>query len=105
MKLPTKMLLGIERFLKLVPAETRQRGRAYHAEKRVILLERAGAEESYLAIVQGGHDYKVVLDFADNVWTSVCSCPMEYDCKHAVAAMFELQKRALADSGDRKSVV
>ena len=100
MKLPAKMLLGIERFLKLVSAETRQRGRAYHAENRVLLLERAGADEAYLAVVQGGDDYKVVLEFTDNVWTSLCSCPMEYDCKHAVAAMFELQKRALADSGN-----
>ena len=105
MKLPTKMLLGIERFLKLVSAETRQRGRAYHAENRVLLLERAGSDESYLGVVHGGDDYKVVLDFADNVWTSVCSCPMEYDCKHAVAAMFELQKRALADSEGAVAII
>ena len=105
MKLPTKMLLGIERFLKLVSAETRQRGRAYHAQDRVLLLERANTDESYLAIVHGEFDYRVALEFTDNVWTSVCSCPMEYDCKHAVAAMFELQKRALADSGNSAAEV
>jgi hypothetical protein len=92
------LLQGIERFLALVPAQTRKRGRAYHAQGRVLELECVQPDRSYAAVVQGGENYEVSLEFADRTWSSDCSCPMEYDCKHAVAAMLELQQRASADS-------
>ncbi len=92
------MLNGIERFLALVPAQTRKRGRAYHERGQVVELDCVAEDQSYVAVVRGSEDYQVTLDFADQVWMSECSCPMEYDCKHAVAAMLELQQRALTDS-------
>ena len=89
------LLQGIERFLRLVPVATRERGRDYFAQKRVISLECIAPDQLYKSVVRGGAEYQVGLEFADNVWTTKCSCPMAYDCKHAVAAMLELQKRAL----------
>jgi hypothetical protein len=97
MTLPKELIQGIERFLALVPAQTRKRGRAYHARGAVLELECVTPGGSYAAIVRGGMDYEVTLDFEDHVWSSDCSCPMIYDCKHAVAAMLELQKRATAN--------
>ncbi len=96
MKLRKDLLQGIERFLSLVPAQTRKRGRAYHLQGAVLELECTVPDQEYLAVVQGGENYEVTLEFADRVWTSDCTCPMAYDCKHAVAAMLELQKRASA---------
>ena len=98
MTLRNDLLQGIERFLALVPAQTRKRGRAYHAQGAVLELECLEPDHLYLAVVRGGEDYEVGLEFADHEWVSDCSCPMEYDCKHAVAAMLELQQRASADS-------
>ena len=99
MTLSKELLRGIERFLALVPAQTRKRGRAYHAQGQVHSLECVEPDQHYVAIVRGSEAYEVSLEFADNVWMSECSCPMEYDCKHAVAAMLELQEQALADAG------
>ncbi len=98
MTLRKELLQGIERFLALVPAQTRKRGRAYHDQGQVIELECVEADHLYVAVVRGGEDYEVSLEFADKIWSPDCSCPMEYDCKHAVAAMLELQERALAAS-------
>jgi hypothetical protein len=98
MTLRNDLLQGIERFLALVPAQTRKRGRAYHAQGAVLELECLEPDHLYLAVVSGGENYEVGLEFADHEWVSDCSCPMEYDCKHAVAAMLELQQRASADS-------
>ena len=95
------MLQGIERFLQLVPAQTRQRGLAYQMEGRVVVLESIAPDVSYLAVVRGGENYSIALDFIDNVWQSSCTCPMEYDCKHAVAAMIELQKRSNSGLQDK----
>jgi hypothetical protein len=88
------MLQGIERFLALVPAKTRKRGRGYFARGDVLELECVEPDQYYAAVVSGGEDYEVSLKFADRVWSSECSCPMQYDCKHTVAAMLQLQKRA-----------
>jgi superfamily II DNA or RNA helicase len=106
MKLRKEVLQGIERFLRLVPAQTRKRGQAYQAQGAVLELECLVPDQEYAAVVRGGEDYEVTLEFADRVWMSDCSCPMVYECKHAVAAMVELQKQATAEvalpSGDRK---
>jgi len=95
MKLRKDLLRGIERFLALVPAQTRKRGRDYFAAGSVQALECVEPDHRYAAVVQGGEAYQVGLEFEDNVWDSTCSCPMGYDCKHAVAAILELQRRAL----------
>lgn len=97
MKLRNDLLQGIGRFLALVPAQTRQRGRDYFAAGNVLELKCVEPDYLYTAVVHGGADYNVGLEFADRVWQSECSCPMQYDCKHTVAAMLELQRRATAD--------
>ena len=97
MKLRNDLLQGIGRFLALVPAQTRQRGRDYFAAGNVLELKCVEPDYLYTAVVRGGADYEVGLEFADRVWQSECSCPMQYDCKHTVAAMLELQRRATAD--------
>ena len=99
MMLRKELLQGIERFLALVPAQTRQRGRAYHAQRQVVGLDCVTLDHLYMAVVRGGENYSVSLEFTDKIWTADCSCPMEYDCEHAVAAMLELQERALAEAG------
>ena len=81
-----------ERFLKLVPAQTRERGCAYHADGQVIKVTCVKPDQAYRAIVRGGEDYAVTLNYADRNWECDCSCPMHYDCKHTVAAMLEVQK-------------
>ena len=96
MKLRDDLLQGIGRFLALVPVGTRQRGRDYFTGGNVLELKCVEPDHLYAAVVRGGEDYEVGLEFADQVWVSKCSCPMQYDCKHTVAAMLELQRRALA---------
>jgi hypothetical protein len=98
MKLRKDLLQGIGRFLALVPAQTRQRGCDYFAAGNVLELECVEPDYLYTAVVRGGADYEVGLEFADRVWVSKCSCPMQYDCKHTVAAMLELQRRAMPDA-------
>lgn len=67
----------------------------YHTAGAVLELECVDESGAYAAVVRGGNDYEVSLQFADHVWESSCSCPMQYDCKHAVAAMLALQERAV----------
>ena len=87
-----------ERFLKLVPVQTRERGRYYHATGHVVTLACVTPDESYTAVVRGTQDYTVRLTYSERTWASDCSCPMGYDCKHAVAAMLELQALWAKDS-------
>jgi hypothetical protein len=98
MTLRKDLLQGIERFLVLMSAKVLKRGRSYHACGHVLELECVEPDHLYAAAVRGGEDYEVGLEFADNEWASDCSCPMQHDCKHVVAAMLELRQRASADS-------
>jgi len=94
MKLRKELLQGIERFLEIVPSKTRKRGRGYFHNGAVLELNCVEPDRLYRAVVRGGEDYQVSLEYEDRVWTGDCSCPMAYSCKHTVAAMLELQKRA-----------
>jgi uncharacterized Zn finger protein len=86
-----KLMRAAERFLNLVPVQTRERGRFYHATGHVISFTSVNPDQAYSAVVRGGQDYAVTLKYSDRNWASDCSCPMHYDCKHTVAAMLELQ--------------
>jgi uncharacterized Zn finger protein len=59
------LLRSIERFLELVPVQTRQRGRGCHASGNVLELECVEPDHLYAAVVRGGEDYEVGLEFAD----------------------------------------
>lgn len=93
MKLRKDLLEGITRFLSLIPAQTRSRGSDYQV--RVVSLECVEPDHLFGAIVRGSQHYEVGLAFADNIWVTVCTCPMQYDCKHVVAALLELEESAL----------
>ena len=93
-----KVMRAADRFLRLVPAQTRARGRSYHANGQVVEVTCVKPDEAYIAIVRGGEDYAVTLNYADRNWAADCSCPMHYDCKHTVAAMLEVQKRWAEES-------
>jgi len=94
MKLRRELLFGVERFLSLIPVKTRECGHDYFGNGCVLSLLCIKPESLYAAVVRGGEEYQVELEFAENVWSSNCSCPMGYDCKHAVAAMLELKRLA-----------
>lgn len=102
MKLRKDLLQGIERFLAMVSAKTRQRGRGYFHCGAVLKFDCVEPDRLYKAVVRGGEDYKVSLQFEDQVWSADCSCPMQYDCKHAVAAMLKLQTSA-SENGEKTS--
>jgi hypothetical protein len=97
---PDKLMRAAERFLKLVPVQTRERGRFYHATGHVINLTCVNPAPTYTAVVRGGADYAVTLKYSDQNWVSGCSCPMQYDCKHTVAAMIELQNLWAKESSE-----
>lgn len=63
---------------------TKNRGKSYFKAGRVVDFAVAGPVVR--AVVQGSFDYDVELEWSDYEWVSVCSCPMEGDCKHAYAA-------------------
>jgi hypothetical protein len=94
MKLAKELLEGIDRFLDVLPAKTRQRGRAYFEQGSVLTVTCTDANRNYSAVVRGGEDHNVELIYAEHTWVSGCSCQMGYDCKHAVAAMLELKRLA-----------
>src|SRR5512137_846687 len=93
-----KLMRAAERFLRLVPVQTRERGRSYHATGHVINLTCVHPDQTYTAVVRGKEDYAVTLNYSDRNWVSDCSCPMRYDCKHTVAAMLALQDLWAKDS-------
>ncbi|HEX3719255.1 MAG TPA: DEAD/DEAH box helicase [Verrucomicrobiae bacterium] len=89
-----ELLNGIERFLAILPPKLLKRGRGYYARGDVLSVTCSEPNRRYSAVVRGGENYKVELSFADNAWFTKCSCPMNYDCKHVVAAMHELERLA-----------
>jgi len=93
-----KLMRAAERFLKLVPVQTRERGQSYHATGHVLSLTCVKPDQTYTAIVRGSEKYSVTLNYSEQNWASDCSCPMRYDCKHTVAAMLELQQLWAKDS-------
>src|SRR5579859_2133529 len=94
MKLRNDLLEAIERFLGLVSSKTFKRGRGYFTSGSVRDLNCVEPNYLYTAVVRGGEDYEVGLEFNDGDWAAECSCPVGMDCKHIVAALLELRKRA-----------
>jgi len=97
MKLRKDSLLGIGDFLEMVPATTRRRGRKYFLGGHVLGLECVEPDHLYTARVRGGEDYEVKMEYTNEIWVVKCSCPVHLDCKHAVAALLELERLAVAD--------
>ncbi len=67
-----------------------QRGTALYGDGAVQRLFWAVPEKSLQAEVQGGTQYTVVLSFNRHAVEALCTCPYEFDCKHAAAAILHL---------------
>src|ERR1043166_5112573 len=94
MKLRQDSLAGLQRSLDSAAPKTLKRGRGYFARGNVLELKCAEPDHVYSAVVRGGADYEVGLEFADSKWAGTCTCPVGVACKHIVAVMLELRKRA-----------
>ncbi len=100
-----KQFRATDRFLKLVPAVIRRRGRDYFDSGAVLSLVANNPDTEHTAVVQGTEKYTVKLIYQDHQWLSECTCPMEYDCKHGVAAMLTLQERIRPENGRGSSTL
>jgi hypothetical protein len=78
------------RYLKAFDASTRKKGEKYFRMGAVLSLTCIDTGNRYLAEVRGGALYCVEMFYDEEGWCAECSCPMEYDCKHAYAAFNQL---------------
>ena len=78
-------LQALNLYLATLDPDTRRRGKKYFDEGRVVDAVATYDESSVEAEVQGGKTYAVTLLFDRGSWGSFCTCPMETECKHAVA--------------------
>lgn len=76
------------------------RGRSYQRQGLVSGLART-QDGSLVAWVDGTHRYATKVLMMDGLPSSVCSCPYEYECKHAVATVLEYLERAKNDKSVR----
>jgi hypothetical protein len=86
--------------LLLFDPRTAKRGLHYFRTGAVHSLLCVESGVSFVASVQGGDLYEVSLNFnaPQKQWINLCSCPMGSRCKHAYAAMKQLQaEHAAAD--------
>lgn len=97
MKLRKDLLQGIERSLESVPPKTLKRGRGYFMRGNVLNLRCVEPNRLYTAVVRGGQEYKVALQYDEGDWVGQCACPVGIECKHIVAAMLEMQNQTAAN--------
>lgn len=90
--------INSEKLLAYFDEVTRDRGRRYHKGRRVISISAeqaqadSGQEWLVTGKVQGTSTYicELVLNSTgDEIRDCVCSCPMDYDCKHGAALALE----------------
>jgi len=91
-------LAALDAWLATLDPATRRRGLAYYEEGRVIAAW-AEADHYIEADVEGQETYGVTLFLTRGQWSSRCTCPMESDCKHAVAAGLTWIAKQGADYG------
>jgi hypothetical protein len=77
-------------YINETPASFRRRGREYFNAGAVQSVECEEPGRVYTALVKGSREYTVTMFFEEDVWDAECSCPMQFDCKHCVAAMLTL---------------
>ena len=68
------------------------KGIKYQEEERVKEIKRT-PEGSLVAWVIGTIDYFTEISLENGKLTSICTCPVEHDCKHGVAAVLEYLER------------
>lgn len=77
-------------FLGRVSHNVRGKGEEYYEKHAVFDLQELTPRTHYLAKVHGTDDYEVELYFQEGKWESECTCPVGFQCKHAVASMMAL---------------
>ncbi len=93
MQLRADRIEVIDGYLNSLFLKTRKRGRDYFRNGNVRKLEQL-EPDIYRAVVRGGEDYELTLEFAGDDLFAECSCPMGEDCKHIVAAVLALKEGA-----------
>ena len=68
--------------------KTARRGRRYYENAQVGHLESTGS--SVTAEVYGTSSYTTSWHYDDGYWHCECTCPIEFDCKHAYALALEM---------------
>ncbi|MCG3146961.1 MAG: RNA polymerase-associated protein RapA [Verrucomicrobiae bacterium] len=89
-----KLRAAANQFLQFHSRNARQRGEEYFHAGRV---QPAAWTEDFSrldATVTGTQVYQVTLRFMKGAWDGECSCPVEFRCKHGVAAMLTLLELA-----------
>ena len=77
-----------------VGVSTYERGSVYYKQNRVKSVK--FQNDILKAIVQGARQYNVTIYFdEDNALIANCSCPVGYNCKHAVAAFLQADYEGL----------
>src|SRR5258708_18273526 len=86
-------LKNVQRALLSFSRGAARRGREYFLMGRVVSGERID-DDSYRFLVKGSRPegYIVEITLGEHRWESSCSCPMEFDCKHAYASLLFLEK-------------
>ena len=77
MQVPEHLLEGVEPFLDMLPAKTVQKGREYFLWGHVTELECVEPGHLYRAVVKGGQDYEVALEFGEEGWLGECCLPTD----------------------------
>src|SRR5437867_3821971 len=79
---------GVQAYLATFPSSVRRKGEEYFRQGRVLALGCCTPGTEYEAQVKGTQIYIVELCYdVEDGWTGVCTCPMEYQCKHIYAAV------------------
>lgn len=74
----------------------RERGLNYYREGRVRNLILDG--DIVKATVRGHRNYRVTVNLSDNIFK--CTCPCDFNCKHAVAVLYELKENSNIETTD-----
>ncbi|WP_157953680.1 DEAD/DEAH box helicase [Oceanimonas marisflavi] len=73
----------------MTDSATFQRGERYFRQHGVLSVKLDEVHEQLVAEVQGTELYEVYVFWEDDMLVADCSCPVEYNCKHGVAAALQ----------------
>lgn len=77
-------------------SEILERGYDYYKEGRIKNLIVDGKKVK--AVVIGNRNYRITIDLAKNNFK--CTCPCDFNCKHAAAVLYELRENAEVETVD-----
>ena len=76
--------------------EILERGHKYYKDGRVknLIIDGKNAR----AVVHGSRNYRVTIDLARDYFK--CTCPCDFNCKHAAAVIYSLREKSKLDTAD-----